>query len=105
GNQYAMARRLGIMYIIWNHQFWALYNVRLGWQSYSGDNPHTDHVHFSFYWAGALQQTTYCHPEQSCTSAAKVTATSACGNESSGNLSPGKTSPGEGEASSPDAPL
>jgi hypothetical protein len=119
GNSYAMARRLGIMYIIWNHQFWALYNARLGWQAYTGDNPHTDHVHFSFYWTGALQQTTYWHPEKSCTSTATSTATSACGDPLSANtptpspspsptsstITPTPTSSGERKSPSPSAPL
>ncbi|HMQ25791.1 MAG TPA: hypothetical protein PKA98_07375, partial [Acidimicrobiales bacterium] len=47
GNTYAMARRLGIMYIIWNRQMFRLYRPEAGWQSYSGPSPHVDHVHFS----------------------------------------------------------
>ena len=82
GNQYAMARRLGVMYIIWNNQFWSIYNASQGWISYDGSNPHTDHVHFSFFWSGALEKTTYWHPENSCNGTAKPTATSACGDVS-----------------------
>jgi hypothetical protein len=59
GNKYAMARRLGIMYIIWNHRIWGAYNASQGWRAYTGSNPHTDHVHFSFAWAGANKQTSY----------------------------------------------
>ncbi|MDT7573047.1 MAG: hypothetical protein QOE05_3221 [Actinomycetota bacterium] len=59
GNKYAMARRLGIMYIIWNHKIWGAYNASQGWRTYTGSNPHTDHVHFSFAWAGANKQTSY----------------------------------------------
>lgn len=59
GNKYAMARRLGIMYIIWNHQMWRAYRADDGWQPYSGTNPHTDHVHFSFGWSGAKKATSY----------------------------------------------
>jgi hypothetical protein len=59
GSAHALARRLGIMYIIWNHQVWRAYEAASGWQPYSGTNPHTDHVHFSFSWAGARQQTTW----------------------------------------------
>ena len=59
GNRHAMARRLGIMYIIWNRQIWTAYNASAGWQGYSGSNPHTDHIHFSFSWRGALKQTTW----------------------------------------------
>ncbi len=58
GNKAAMARRLGIMYVIWNRQIWKAYDPR-GWQPYHGPNPHRDHVHFSFGWAGARQVTSY----------------------------------------------
>ena len=59
GNSAAMARRLGIMYVIWNGQVWKSYQAAKGWQPYAGANPHTDHVHFSLSWAGALQRTSY----------------------------------------------
>ena len=53
GNKAAMARRLGLMYIIWNNQIWKAYQLDRGWQAYNGSDPHTGHVHFSFGWAGA----------------------------------------------------
>jgi len=59
GNQYAMVRRFGIMYMIWNHHIWKAYDAAAGWQTYDGPNPHTDHVHFSFGWNGALKTTSY----------------------------------------------
>ena len=59
GNQYAMVRRFGIMYMIWNHHIWKAYDAARGWQTYDGPNPHTDHVHFSFGWNGALKTTSY----------------------------------------------
>jgi peptidoglycan hydrolase-like protein with peptidoglycan-binding domain len=59
GNKYAMARRFGIMYMIWNHHIFKLYDADRGWQDYSGPSPHTDHVHFSFGWNGARQTTSY----------------------------------------------
>jgi hypothetical protein len=59
GNRYAMARRLGVMYIIWNGRIWGSYRAGEGWRSYGGVNPHTDHIHFSFSRAGALKQTSY----------------------------------------------
>ncbi|HEX6682138.1 MAG TPA: VCBS repeat-containing protein [Candidatus Limnocylindrales bacterium] len=59
GNRHAMARRLGMMYIIWNHQIWEAYRPGAGWQAYTGPNPHTDHIHFSFSWRGARKQTTW----------------------------------------------
>jgi hypothetical protein len=59
GNPHALARRLGIMYIVWNRRIWRSYRPSLGWLPYSGTNPHTDHIHFSFSWAGAQRQTTW----------------------------------------------
>ena len=59
GNQYALARRLGVMYMIWNQKIWRSYKAWLGWAPYGGSNPHTDHVHFSFSWPGALMETSY----------------------------------------------
>jgi hypothetical protein len=59
GNAHALARRFGVMYIIWNHRIWRAYEASSGWQSYSGASPHTDHVHVSFSWAGARKQTTW----------------------------------------------
>jgi hypothetical protein len=59
GNKHAMARRLGIMYMIWNRKMWRAYRPNDGWQAYTGSNPHTDHVHFSFSWAGAKKTTSY----------------------------------------------
>jgi hypothetical protein len=60
GNGHAMARRLGVMYIIWNRRIWRSYRPTIGWQPYSGTpNPHTDHIHISFGWWGALKKTTY----------------------------------------------
>jgi hypothetical protein len=59
GNKYAMARRFGIMYMIFDHQIWEAYRADKGWRSYSGDNPHTDHVHFSFGWDGAMKRTSF----------------------------------------------
>jgi hypothetical protein len=59
GNKHAMARRLGIQYIIWNRRIWGSYNASQGWRAYTGASPHTDHVHFSFSWAGAKKTTSY----------------------------------------------
>jgi hypothetical protein len=61
GVPHANARRLGIGYIIWNQhiiQLWD-YITNKTWQPYVGDSPHTDHVHFSFSWAGAREQTSF----------------------------------------------
>jgi len=59
GRKHAMARRLGIMYMIWNRKIWKSYQASKGWQAYSGSNPHTDHVHFSFSWNGANKKTSF----------------------------------------------
>lgn len=59
GNRHAMARRFGLMYVIWNGRVWSAYRAEEGWKPYTGWSPHTDHVHFSFGWAGAKRQTTY----------------------------------------------
>ncbi len=59
GNDGAMARRLGVMYVIWDSRIWKAYQASRGWQPYAGASPHTDHVHVSFSWAGALGETSY----------------------------------------------
>jgi len=62
GNAAAMARRLGIMYIIWNGRIWGAYAASQGWRPYTCSGVtgcHQDHVHFSFGWAGAWQHTSY----------------------------------------------
>jgi len=57
GNEYAMFRRAGLAYMIWNRQSW--YAWRPYWQPYTGDDPHTNHVHFSFLKAGADGETSF----------------------------------------------
>jgi hypothetical protein len=75
GNEDAIARRLGIMYLIWNKR---IFFPGSGWRTYcvmrrgscvdpqdgGARSPHTDHVHFSFTWAGAYKETTFWHPER-----------------------------------------
>jgi hypothetical protein len=77
GNRHAMARRLGIMYVIWNRRMWSSWDE--GWEvicvqrgarcrdpeSKAVVHPHRDHVHFSFGWPGAKMQTTYWNPDLS----------------------------------------
>lgn len=67
GNAHALARRFGLMYVIWNDRMWKAYPSKGQpsgtWHDYHGPNPHTDHVHFSFSWAGARGETTWWHPE------------------------------------------
>jgi hypothetical protein len=58
GNTDAMYRRLGLMYIIWNHRIWE----DGSWHPYSCSGVtlcHVDHMHFSFGWAGAEKKTSF----------------------------------------------
>jgi hypothetical protein len=69
GNPAAMARRLGISYVIWNNAMWR--PSTNAWTSYSDcqkpkrrfkkyDNTcHRNHVHVSFSWDGALGRTSF----------------------------------------------
>ncbi len=58
-HSFAMARRLGVMYVIYNRRIWGSYRAADGWRHYAGANPHTDHMHISFSWPGARKQTSY----------------------------------------------
>ena len=55
----AMARRFGISYIIWNTTMWREYAPERGWVAYTGSVPHTDHIHLSFSWDGAMARTSW----------------------------------------------
>jgi len=60
GNTDAMFRRLGLMYVIWNHKIWGSWSR--SWQPYSCSGItacHVDHIHFSFGWAGAEKKTSF----------------------------------------------
>jgi len=59
GNGAVNARRTGVMYVIWNGKIWSVYNQSAGWRTYKGANPHTDHIHFSFSWSGAMRRTSW----------------------------------------------
>jgi hypothetical protein len=61
GNANARARRLGLMYFIWDQHIWRSYrDPELGLtHPYGGPHPHRDHVHFSFSAAGAAGLTSY----------------------------------------------
>jgi hypothetical protein len=59
GNRHAMARRFGVMYIIWDRHIWHAWDADAGWKPYNGWSPHTDHIHFSFSWAGARRETSF----------------------------------------------
>jgi Putative peptidoglycan binding domain len=67
GNRFAMARRLGVMYVIYDNRMWGAWDGR--WEQYNGcahlparadDNAcHRTHVHISLSWNGALGRTTF----------------------------------------------
>jgi hypothetical protein len=75
GNKFAMARRLGVMYIIYDNRIWGGWDD--AWEPYNNcaktpqaadDNAcHRTHVHLSLTWNGAMGRTTFW--------AGKVTAT------------------------------
>lgn len=67
GNRFAMARRLGVMYVIYNNRMWGAWDVR--WEDYNHcsrhrahayDNAcHRTHMHISLSWNGARGRTTF----------------------------------------------
>ena len=67
GNQFAMARRLGIMYIIFNNQIWGAWSGK--WAPYqncarlpstaSDSYCHRNHVHISLSWNAAAARTSF----------------------------------------------
>lgn len=60
GHRNAMARRIGITYIIWNHRYYRVGGDNARWVPYtSTGDPHNTHVHFSFSVAGATRQTSW----------------------------------------------
>ena len=69
GHQHAMARRTGIMYLIWDDQMWASYRqfegrdyLHSGCQTVDNCSKtlrHRDHVHISLSHAGAAAETSF----------------------------------------------
>lgn len=62
GHPYAMARRLGVMYVIYDAQIWGAYRASEGWRPYACSGVtgcHQDHVHISLSWNGALGRTSF----------------------------------------------
>lgn len=70
GTPHEMARRLGIMYIIWNGRMIRMYDPGRGWTEYRGCRStnkgkaldttcHRNHVHFSMSWDGAAAITSW----------------------------------------------
>lgn len=68
-NRYAMARRLGVMYLIWNNRIWSASRPEEGWRPYSDcaenrarsadSQCHRNHIHISLSWEGARGVTSY----------------------------------------------
>ncbi len=69
GNRFANARRLGVMYLIWDGKIWSSYRTGDGWREYNGCSKltstgydttcHRDHVHVSLSWEGAMGSTSF----------------------------------------------
>ena len=71
GRPYANARRLGVMYVIWDNHIWGAYRPDDGWRAYNGCTAkskqkksldaacHRNHMHLSLSWEGALGRTSY----------------------------------------------
>jgi peptidoglycan hydrolase-like protein with peptidoglycan-binding domain len=69
GNKYANARRLGVMYLIWNNKIWSSYRSSEGWRAYStcaqrteptwDSTCHRNHIHISLSWEGAMGRTSF----------------------------------------------
>ena len=67
GNQFAMARRLGVMYLIYDNRMWGSWDG--AWEPYNNcahtksaayDNAcHRTHVHISLSWNGAMGRTSF----------------------------------------------
>ncbi|HST47913.1 peptidoglycan-binding domain-containing protein [Jatrophihabitans sp.] len=67
GNTFANARRMGLMYMIWNNKIWGSWSGK--WEEYHGcfSTPqpaydtacHRDHMHFSLSWNGAIGRTSF----------------------------------------------
>ena len=53
------ARRLGVMYVIWNGKIWGAYRSADGWRPYTGGESHSDHIHISLSWNGAMKSTSW----------------------------------------------
>jgi len=77
GNEQAVARRIGLMYVIWDRQMWSSWTG--GWEVICVQkqgrcvdpddghevHPHRDHVHFTFSWQGARRRTSFFQPDRS----------------------------------------
>ncbi len=67
GNKFAMARRMGLMYLIWNNQIWGAWDGK--WQPYNNcaktpavsldSSCHRNHMHISLSFDGAFGRTSF----------------------------------------------
>ena len=53
------ARRLGVMYVIYDGRIWASYRASDGWRKYTGGESHGSHLHVSLSWNGAMKRTSW----------------------------------------------
>ena len=53
------ARRLGVMYVIYDGRIWSSYRADEGWRAYSGGESHGDHLHISQAWTGAMKRSSW----------------------------------------------
>jgi hypothetical protein len=51
------ADKIGVDNVIWNRQIWSVGKRVAGKRKYTGENPHTDHVHVEFTRSGSQLQT------------------------------------------------
>ncbi len=69
GHPRAIARRMGLMYIVWDNKMFRMYDPSRGWAEYNNCSStlsaaydttcHRNHVHFSFTWDGAAAKTSF----------------------------------------------
>lgn len=53
------ARRLGVMYVIYDGRIWSSYRATEGWRPYAGGESHAGHIHISLAWNGAQKRTSW----------------------------------------------
>jgi hypothetical protein len=50
---------MGIQELIWNRRIWTATYHAQGWRTYTGPDPHTDHIHIGLNRAGASKRTSF----------------------------------------------
>ena len=58
-NNWKLGRAMGLQEVIWNRKIWTATYHASGFRSYTGPNPHTDHVHIGLNRAGASKRTSF----------------------------------------------